>query len=148
MPVSAVSDVGSTQLGGAVDVSGSGFFTLLSPSGLAMTLQVNAHVLSLAAPGARTVPIAVTPSYRSCHQVDVQNIRLVSTLGLPTGPRQGGGWNILNVWLGEALDGIASAPTVYRVDTIPFQYIPPNQKTPSGAYISLEQDDLTTLITN
>jgi hypothetical protein len=144
----AVSDVGSTQLGGPVDVSGSGFFTLLSPSGLAMTLQVSAHVLLLAAPTAETVPITVTPSYRSCHQINVQNIRLVPTLALPGGPHSGTGWNTINVWLGQALDGISTSPTVYRTDSLPFQFIPPNTKTPSGAYVSLEQDDLTTLITN
>ncbi len=144
----AVSDVGSTQLGSPVDVSKSGFFTLLSPSGLAMTLQVDAHVLSLAAPAAETIPITVTPSYRACHQINVQNVRLVSTLALPGGPHSGAGWNTLNVWLGQALDGIATSPTVYRTDSIPFQFIPPSTKTPSGAYVSLEQDELKTLITN
>jgi hypothetical protein len=144
----AVSDVGSNQVGSPVDVSSSGFFTLLSPSGLAMTLQVDAHVLSLAAPSPMTVQIAVTPTYRSCHQVNIQNIRLVSTLAVPGSPHQGAGWNVVNVWLGQALDGIATSPTIYRVDTLPFQFTPPSQKTPSGAYVSLEQDDLTTLITN
>jgi Bacterial TSP3 repeat len=147
----AVSDVGSPQLGSPVDVSASGVFTLLSPSGLATRVRVDAQVLSRVAASATTVQITLTPSYRSCHQVNVQNIRLVSTQALPKGSpggHVGGGWNIINVYMGQALDGIATSPTVYRFDTIPFQFIPPDQKSPSSAFVTLQQDDLTTLITN
>jgi hypothetical protein len=144
----AITDIGSNQLGNPVNVSGSGLFTLLSPSSLAMTVQVDSHVLSLAAPAATAVSIALTPSYRSCQHINVQNIHLVATAALPKGPHAGPGWNTINVYMGQALDGIANSPTVYRYDTLPFQYIPPNQKNPSGAYVTLQQNDLKTLITN
>ena len=148
----AVSDVGSTQLGGPVDVSASGLFTLLSPSDVAVTLRVDAQVLETAVSTPTTVPIVLTPSYRTCFHVDIQNIRLISTLPLPDdgGPsaRSGGGWNLVNVYMGQVLNGANDGPTIYRVDTIPFQFIPPDTKTPSGAFVTLRQTDLTTLITN
>ena len=147
-------DVGGGQVGKRVDVSASGTFTLLSASDLEMIVRVNASVLARAEPAATTVPIVLTTSFRRCYQVSVQNIRLLSTLAnadkgdAGAGARTGGGWNIVHVYLGEALNGLPGAPTVYRVDTIPFQFIPPDQKTPSSAYVTLLQSDLTTLITN
>ncbi len=149
----AVTDVGGSQLGRHVDVSASGTFTLLSPSDEAMVVRVDAQVLRQAAPADVSVPIALKPALRRCYQVDVQNIRLVSTL--PTvqkdggaGARAGAGWNVVHVYMGEALDGLPSAPTIYRVATIPFRYIPPDRKTPSSAFVTLQQNDLETLITN
>ncbi len=149
----AVSDVGGTQLGNGVDVSASGTFTLLSPSDEAVVVRVDASVLGQAVPAGVTLPITLKPSLRQCYQVNVQNIRLASTL--PTvqpdggpGPRTGPGWNLVHVYMGQALDGLPSAPTIYRVATIPFQYIPPDQKTPSSAFVTLGQGDLRTLITN
>ena len=50
--------------------------------------------------------------------------------------------------MGEALNGIETAPTVYRVDTVPFQFIPPSTKTPSSAFVTLQQTDLATLLKN
>ena len=144
-------DVGGAQFGQPVDVSASGTFTLLSPSDKQMIVRVNAAVLTKAEPAGASLPIALTPSYRACYQVDVQNIRLMSTLATAQGgasARAGEGWNLVNVYMGEALNGLASVPTVYRFDTIPFQFIPPDKKTPSSAYVTLHQSDLQTLITN
>jgi hypothetical protein len=154
----ALSDVGSTQLGSPVDVSAGGTFTLLTPSNIEMTVLVNATVLFEAAPAAEQVPIVLTPGLRSCFHINVQNIKLVATLatvsadaGFDAGPdagQPGPGWNLINVYMGEALNGGMTTPTVYRVDSLPFQFIPPNQKIPSGPFVTLQQNDLTTLITN
>ena len=133
-------------------MSTSGIYTLLSPSGLATTVRVDAaRALPASRRPACKCQIALTPSYRSCHRVNVQNVRLVSTQALPNGgpgKHVGAGWNIINVYMGQALDGIPTAPTVYRFDTLPFQFIPPDQKSPSGPFVTLQQDDLSTLITN
>jgi len=48
--------------------------------------------------------------------------------------------------MGEVLNGVTTAPTVYRVDTLPFRYIPPSTKTPSTPYVTVTQTDLTTLL--
>jgi hypothetical protein len=52
--------------------------------------------------------------------------------------------------MAEALKGVTTAPTIYRVDTVPFQYLlgPPSTKTPPGAFVSLSQSDLMTLLKN
>jgi hypothetical protein len=118
-----------------------------------MVVRVDANVLRQAAGADVSVPIALKPSLRKCYQIDVQNIRLMSTLPAPqgdggAGARTGGGWNLVHVYMGEALDGLPSAPTIYRVATIPFQFVPPDQKTPSSAFVTLRQTDLQTLITN
>jgi hypothetical protein len=146
----AVTDINGSSLGRSVDVSASGAFTLLSPSGNAVTVQVDPSVLVLAAPAGTSVSIAVTPTLRRCFHISVQNIQLVASKAIPdAGPSQpGGGWNLVHVYMGQALNGAAAAPTIYRVDTLPFQFIPPDQKSPSGAYVTLQQSDLTTLVTN
>jgi hypothetical protein len=146
----AVSDVNGSSFGRPVDVSASGVFALLSPSNQEVRLKVDASVVLLSAPAGTSVSIAVTPTLRSCFQISVQNIQLVASKAVPdAGPSQpGGGWNAVHVYMGQALNGATAAPTIYRVDTIPFQFIPPDQKTPSLAYVTLEQSDLTTLITN
>jgi hypothetical protein len=146
----AVTDINGSSFGRSVDVSASGDFTLLSPSDNEVTLRVDASVVLLAAPAGTSVSIAVTPSLRTCFHVSVQNIQLVASQAVPdAGPSQpGGGWNLVHVYMGQALNGAAAAPTIYRVATLPFQYIPPDQKTPSSAYVTLEQNDLATLVTN
>lgn len=148
----AFSDVSMTKLGNAVNVSASGLFTLLSPTDNEMTVKVNSTALAAAvSPGSMQVPISLKPSLRSCFDTSVQNIRLVSTLSTPAGVgagRSGPGWNIVNVFMGEVLNGIKTSPTVYRVDTLPFQYIAPSTKTPPGPYVTLQQTDLTTLLKN
>ena len=144
-------DAGALTFGRAVNVSTSGVFTLISPSATEMTVTVNATDLAEAAGSVTQVPVALKPSLRSCFHLNVQNVHLVSTqataAGLTAG-RQGPGWNLVNVYMGEALNGIKTAPTVYRVDTLPFQYIPPSTKTPSSAFVALQQTDLTTLLKN
>ena len=50
--------------------------------------------------------------------------------------------------MGEALNGVKTAPTIYRVDTIPYQYIPPSTKTPSTPFVTLQETDLSTLLKN
>jgi len=83
--------------------------------------------------------------------MNIQNIHLVSTLSTPAARgvgRAGTGWNLVNVYMAEVLNGVMNAPTVYRVDTLPFQYIPPSTKTPPTAFVQLEQTDLTTLLKN
>jgi hypothetical protein len=160
----AVSDVGMMTLGSPVDVSASGLFTLLSPAGVETIVTVNATVVAQAVPSPEQISVTVTPSLRSCFQVSVQNIKLVATLGTggvdggvltpggtrigPIGPRPADGWNVVNVFMGEVLNGDPNAPTVYRAESLPFQFIPPNQKTPPQASVRIEQTDLTTLITN
>jgi hypothetical protein len=122
-------------------------------------VKVDATILTQAAPAPAQVTIALSPSFRSCFHVSVQNIKLLATQGaadaaavaaggIRLGPRRADGWNVVNVYMGEALNGDPNAPTVYRADNIPFQFIPPSQKTPPGATITLQQNDLTTLITN
>jgi hypothetical protein len=157
----AITDENMMQPGGAVDVSASGLFTLLSPTGVQTVVKVDATVLAEAEPGPATKSITLSPSFRSCFHLSVQNIKLVGTLSIAgvdagmgaggavrVGPRPADGLNVVNVYLGEALNGDINAPTVYRADTIPFQFIPPNTKSPPGASITLQQNDLTTLITN
>lgn len=146
----AVTDVNGSSFGRLVDVSASGTFTLLSPSKNEVTLRVNASVVLLAAPSGASVSIAVAPTLRSCFHISVQNIQLVASKAIPdAGPSQpGGGWNLVHVYMGQALNGAAAAPTIYRVATLPFQFIPPDQKTPSAAFVTLEQNDLATLVTN
>lgn len=145
-----VSDLNApTKLGGAVNVSAGGLFTLVSPSATEMTVTVNAADLRGAATSAMLVPIALKPSLRSCFNIDIQNIHLVSTKATAAGEaagRTGPGWNLVNVYMGEVLNGIETAPTVYRVDTVPFQFIPPSTKTPSTAFVTLQETDLTTLL--
>jgi len=147
----AISDPNSMTLGGALNVSTSGLYTLISPTMTEMTVKVDATVLAQAAPSAMQMPIVLKPSLRSCFHINIQNIHLVSTLATPAGlaaGRQGPGWNVVNVNMAEALKGITSAPTIYRVDTVPFQYIPPDTKTPPTAFVTLAQSDLTTLLKN
>jgi hypothetical protein len=146
----AVTDIGSNQLGKPVDVSASGVFTLQSPSLKETVVRVDANVLSLAVSGSQEVSVALSPSFRACFHVNVQNISLVSTKAVPSdgGAQTGPGWNLVNVYMGEALNGDLGAPTVYRADTIPFQFIAPNQKTPNTPFVTLEQDDLVTVVTN
>jgi hypothetical protein len=148
----AVTDIGSNGLGKAVDVAASGVFTLVSPSKQQMVVRVDASVLALAVNGASEVPVVLTPSFRACFHVNVQNISLVSTKAVASDggaqARTGPGWNLVNVYMGEALNGELGAPTVYRADTIPFRYIPPDQKTPNTPFVTLEQDDLVTVVTN
>jgi hypothetical protein len=151
----ATSDVGSSTLGHAVNVSTSGTYTLSSPKGQKTTVTVNSTVLSQAVISASSVPVALTTSLRSCVHVNVQNIALLPTLaatrrvqGAGAKPGSGAGWNVINVYLGESLNGTTGAPTIYRSDTIPFQVIPPNQKSPSGPFVTLQQNDLTTLLAN
>jgi len=147
----ALSDVNSAKFGVAVDVVGSGLFTLVSPSSTEMTVKVNAADLGPAAISKMGVSIALKPSIRSCFHMNIQNIHLVSTLSTPAARgvgRAGTGWNLVNVYMAEVLNGVMNAPTVYRVDTLPFQYIPPSTKTPPTAFVQLEQTDLTTLLKN
>ncbi len=148
----SVSDLNATTYGGAVNVSGSGVFTLISPLGTEMTVKVNATDLRQFVSSAMTqVPITLQPSLRSCFNMNIQNIHLVSTKATPAGEaagRTGPGWNLVNVWMGEALNGVVSAPTVYRVDTVPYQFIPPSSKTPSTPFVTLEQTDLNTILRN
>jgi hypothetical protein len=147
----AVSDLNSLTFGGAVNVSKTGEYTLLSPSGTEVTVSLNAQALNLNTSATAQVPVMLTPSNRSCFHVNIQNIHLVSTLATPAGEgvgRQGTGWNLVNINLAEALNGTLTAPTVYRLDTIPFQYIPPSTKTPSTPFVTVVQTDLTTLLKN
>jgi len=151
----AMSDINGTSLGHKVNVSGSGTQTLRSPSGDSMTLLVDGKVLAEAEPTPLQVSIALKASLRSCFHVNVQNIRLVATkalagagAGAADAGRSGPGWNLVNVYMGQALDGRPDVPTIYRVDTIPFQFIPPSQKTPTGAFVTLQQGDLSTVVTN
>jgi len=157
----AVSDVGTTLVGSPVDVSAPGLFTLLSPMGAQTVVQVQSTVLAQAVGAPVTVQIAVTPTFRSCFHVSIQNVKLVATLGAigadastsaagggRVGPRPADGLNMVNVYLGEALNGNPDAPTVYRAETLSFQYIPPSTKTPPGASVTVQQTDLTTVITN
>jgi hypothetical protein len=116
-----------------------------------MTVQVAATDLARAAPSAMTVPIVLKPSVRSCFDVNIQNISLVSTKATPASVavgRDGPGWNTVNVFMGEVLNDVKTAPTIYRIDAIPFQFIPPSTKSPSTAFVTLEQTDLTTLLKN
>jgi hypothetical protein len=147
----AVSDIGASSFGHPVNVSASGTFTLVSPSATEMTVSVNGTDLAEAVASTAQEQVTLKPSLRSCFHVNVQNISLASTIATPAGQgagRQGPGWNMLNVYLGEALNGLPTAPTVYRVDTLPFQYIPPSTKVPSTAYVTLQQTDLSTLLKN
>jgi hypothetical protein len=147
----AVSDVGASKFGDAVDVQASGLFTLLSPRGVEVSVTVNASDLRGAVASRMAIPVALNPSLRSCFNVDIQNITLVNTLATPAGAnagRNGPGWNLVNVYMGEVLNGIKTAPTIYRVDTIPYQYIPPSTKNPSAPFVTLQQTDLTTLLKN
>jgi Bacterial TSP3 repeat len=147
----AITDVGSMTLGSPVNVSTSGTYTLFSPTGLQMTVKVNATVLHMEATSSMQTSIALSPTIRTCFHVNIQNIQLVSTKSTPANlgaGHKGTGWNFVNVNLAEALNGIDTAPTVYRVDTLPFQYIPPSTKTPPSAFVTVAQTDLTTLLRN
>jgi hypothetical protein len=149
----AMSDPGSTTLGGAVNVSTSGIYTLISPTMTEMTVKVDGTVLAQAASSAMQMNIVLKPSLRACFHISIQNIHLVSTLATPAGQgvgRAGPGWNLVNVYMAEALKGVTTAPTIYRVDTVPFQYLlgPPSTKTPPGAFVTLSQSDLSTLLRN
>ena len=151
----AVTDLNATKLGRAVDVSTSGTYSLSSPSGLPMSVTVDSTVLGEAAASPNAVPVALTTSLRNCFHINIQNISLVSTLdatkrvqGAGNKPGSGPGWNVINVYMAEALNGANAAPTIYRADTVPFQFIPPSSKTPGGPFITLHQNDLTTLLAN
>jgi hypothetical protein len=147
----AITDVGSMTLGSPVNVSTTGTYTLLSPMGLQMTVKVNATILLMEATNAMQASIALSPTIRTCFHVSIQNIQLVSTKPTPANlgaGHKGPGWNLVNINMAEVLNGIDTAPTVYRVDTIPFQYIPPNTKTPPSAFVTVDQTDLTTLLRN
>jgi hypothetical protein len=147
----AVTDINGAKLGPSVAIPSTGLYTIISPTGTDMRLSVNATVLAQAASSRMQVTITLKRSVRSCFHIDIQNIHLVSTLATPAGEgvgRTGTGWNLVNVTMGEVLNGIVSAPTIYRVDTLPFQYIPPNKKTPPTAFVTLQQTDLTTLLKN
>jgi Bacterial TSP3 repeat len=148
----ALSDVGSATFGGAQNVSTSGDYTLLSPSGMEMSIEVTAIPLMEEASSVMQVNVTLKESVRSCYHVDIQNIKLLTTLATPAGEgvgRNGVGWNIIQVNMGEVLNGIITAPTIFRVDTLPFQYnAVANTKTPNTAYVTLENTDLTTLLKN
>jgi hypothetical protein len=151
----AVTDLNTNRTGKAVSVSTSGTYTLTSPAGLVVSITVNANSLAQAATASNAVPVNLTTSLRNCFHINIQNITLAATQaatkrvqGAGTQPGTGPGWNVVNVYMAEALNGATSAPTIYRADTIPFQFTPPNTKTPSGPFITLHQNDLSTLTAN
>jgi hypothetical protein len=114
-------------------------------------VRVDAKILLEAVQTPTEKEIVLTAGPRDCLHLNVQNVRLVATKATPQmmmNGHSGSGWNLVNVYMGEGLNGLANAPTVFRVDTLPFQYIPPAQKSPSGPYVTLAQTDLTTLVTN
>jgi hypothetical protein len=147
----SISDVGTKTLGGRVNVSTSGNYTLLSPTGLQMTVSVNAPVLSMEAVADMEANIVLSPTVRTCFHVNIQNITLVSTLPTPANMRaghSGPGWNTVNVNLAEVLNNVTTAPTIYKVDSLGFQFIAPSTKTPPTAYVTVNQTDMTTLLRN
>jgi hypothetical protein len=147
----AITDVGGATLGGAVNVSQTGTYTLLTPLGTEMTVSINAAVLKLEATSEMQATIKLLTTTRSCFHVNIQNITLVSTKQTPANlgaGHSGTGWNLVNIDMGEVLNGINTAPTVYRIDSLRFQFIPPSTKTPSTAYVTVDQTDLTTLLKN
>jgi hypothetical protein len=147
----AISDVTSPKLGYAVNVSAAGVYALLSPDGLPTSVKVDPNALSGSLGSGLQASITLKQSLRSCFQVNLQNLRLVSTLSTPArvGVGQAGtGWNTVNVFMGEVLNGVLTAPTIYRIDPLTFQYIPPSTKTPSTPFVTLQQSDLTDLVKN
>ena len=142
-------------MGGQIDVSLGGVFTLVSPGGVETVVDVNPMLVEEAVGADESVQLALTPTHAYCYNVSVQNIKLVSTLDSLMYGDGGGdagtyaaGTNLIHVSMGQALNGAANAPTVYTETVIPFVYIAPNSKSPSGPYVTLQQDDLTMEINN
>ena len=85
----ALSDIKSMKFGGAVNVSKSGLFTLVSPSATEVTVKVNSTDLREATSSTTAVSVSLRPSIRSCFHVNIQNIHLVSTKATAAGRTAG-----------------------------------------------------------